>query len=145
MRSRNTGGRLAGWIIQGILAPHRAAARFAGLALQCLQVEYPNHVSHTLNGDPDARPPRELTPAFCGWLDWHSDVQGDWAAVAGGGQMRGLLGRFLPQTPRRVGGHGRAESKLAHGLPPSDSRIAVLSTAAARHREAALPFAGLGH
>ncbi len=39
-----------------------AAARFAALALKCLHQEYPNHISHTLNGDSDARPPRELTP-----------------------------------------------------------------------------------
>ena len=40
-----------------------AAARFAALALKCLHQEYPNHISHTLSGDADARPPRELTPA----------------------------------------------------------------------------------
>ncbi|MGN6452281.1 MAG: hypothetical protein ACTHL7_04300, partial [Steroidobacteraceae bacterium] len=31
-----------------------AAARFAALALKCLHQEYPNHISHTLNGDADA-------------------------------------------------------------------------------------------
>ena len=35
-----------------------AAARFAALALKCLHQEYPNHISHTLNSDADARPPR---------------------------------------------------------------------------------------
>jgi hypothetical protein len=30
-----------------------AAARFAGLALKCLHAEYPNHISHTLDGDAD--------------------------------------------------------------------------------------------
>jgi hypothetical protein len=29
---------------------------------------------------------------------------------------------------------------IAHGLPQTDARIAALATAAARHREAALPF-----
>ena len=58
-----------------------AAARFANLALRCLHEEYPNHISHTLDGDADARPPHELTPAFYGCLDWHSDVHGHWLLV----------------------------------------------------------------
>jgi hypothetical protein len=62
------------------LAP-AAAARFAALALKCLHQEYPNHISHTLNGPADARPPHELTPAFYGCLDWHSDVHGHWLLV----------------------------------------------------------------
>ncbi len=58
-----------------------AAARFAGLALKCLHVEYPNHVSSTLDSDADARPPHELYPAFYGCFDWHSDVHGHWLLV----------------------------------------------------------------
>jgi hypothetical protein len=46
-----------------------AAARFAALALKCLHEEYPNHLSHTLASDAEARPPRELTPAFYGCYD----------------------------------------------------------------------------
>jgi len=65
-----------------------AAARFANLALKCLHTEYPNHISHTLDGDRDARAPRDLTPAFYGCLDWHSDVHGHW-----------LLVRLLRQFP----------------------------------------------
>jgi hypothetical protein len=68
-----------------------AAARFAHLALQCLHQEYPNHVAHTLNSDADVRPPRELTPAFYGCLDWHSDVHGHWLLVR--------LLRLMPQAP----------------------------------------------
>jgi hypothetical protein len=64
----------------GALAPD-AAARFAALALKCLHQEYPNHISHTLNSAADARPPHELTPAFYGCLDWHSDVHGHWLLV----------------------------------------------------------------
>lgn len=59
-------------------ASSAAPARFAALALKCLHEEYPNHISHTLSSDSDARPPRELTPAFYGCLDWHSDVHGHW-------------------------------------------------------------------
>jgi hypothetical protein len=58
-----------------------AAARFAGLALKCLHSEYPNHISHTLDSDADARPPHVLTPAFYGCFDWHSDVHGHWLLV----------------------------------------------------------------
>jgi hypothetical protein len=58
-----------------------AASRFAALALKCLHQEYPNHISHTLDSDADARPPRELSPAFYGCYDWHSDVHGHWLLV----------------------------------------------------------------
>jgi hypothetical protein len=68
-----------------------ASARFAGLALKCLHDEYPNHISLTLNRDADARPPRELTPAFYGCFDWHSDVHGHWLLVR--------LIRLLPGAP----------------------------------------------
>ncbi|MGP8034901.1 MAG: DUF2891 domain-containing protein [Steroidobacteraceae bacterium] len=68
-----------------------AAARFAALALTCLHREYPNHISHTLNSALDARPPHELTPAFYGCLDWHSDVHGHWLLVR--------LLRLYPNAP----------------------------------------------
>ena len=57
------------------------AARFARLALDCLHREYPNKVAHVLQGDEDARPPRELTPVFFGCFDWHSAVHGHWLLV----------------------------------------------------------------
>jgi hypothetical protein len=55
-----------------------AAGRFAALALACVQQEYPNKVSHVLASDADAKPPRELHPAFYGCYDWHSSVHGHW-------------------------------------------------------------------
>jgi hypothetical protein len=58
-----------------------SAARFATLALKCLHQEYPNKLSHTMRDDADARPPRELTPAFFGCYDWHSAVHGHWLLV----------------------------------------------------------------
>src|SRR5215469_18942362 len=67
------------------------ATRFAALALKCLHQEYPNHISHTLNSDADARPPRELHLAFYGCLDWHSDVHGHWLLVR--------LLRLFPDAP----------------------------------------------
>ena len=66
------------------------AARFAGLALDCVHREYPNKIAHVLDGDGDARPPRELTPAFYGCYDWHSSVHGHWLLVR--------LARLYPDT-----------------------------------------------
>ena len=55
-----------------------AAGRFAGLALACVHLEYPNKIGHVLASDADVRPPRELTPVFFGCFDWHSAVHGHW-------------------------------------------------------------------
>jgi len=85
-----------------------AAARFAALALKCLHQEYPNHISHTLNDDADARPPRELTPSFYGCLDWHSDVHGHWLLVR-------LLQRF-PAAPFAA----EARAALGRSLTPQN-------------------------
>ena len=49
-----------------------------GLALACVDREYPNHVSHLMESDADAAPPRRLTPAFFGCFDWHSAVHSHW-------------------------------------------------------------------
>ena len=59
-------------------ADEALGARFAQLALDCVHREYPNKIAHVLHGDEDARPPRELTPAFYGCYDWHSSVHGHW-------------------------------------------------------------------
>jgi hypothetical protein len=67
------------------------AERFARLALACVHKEYPNKISHVLNGDADVRPPRELTPAFFGCFDWHSSVHGHW--------LLARLARLYPQAP----------------------------------------------
>ena len=96
-----------------------AAARFAALALKCLHQEYPNHISHTLNGDADARPARELTPAFYGCLDWHSDVHGHWLLVR--------LIRQFPDAPFA----GEARAAVARSLTPPNiaAEIAYLRAA----------------
>lgn len=49
-----------------------------GLALACVDREYPNHISHLMESDTDAAPPRRLTPAFFGCFDWHSAVHSHW-------------------------------------------------------------------
>ena len=56
----------------------KVAARFARLALECVHREYPNKIAHAMSRDEDAKPPRELTPAFYGCYDWHSAVHGHW-------------------------------------------------------------------
>jgi len=61
--------------------PDAVNDRFARLALTCVHKEYPNKISHVMNDDGDAKPPRELTPAFYGCFDWHSSVHGHWLLV----------------------------------------------------------------
>ena len=68
------------------------AERLANLALACIHREYPNKTGHhILTSDQDARPPRELTPAFYGCFDWHSAVHGHW--------MLARLARLFPEAP----------------------------------------------
>lgn len=83
-----------------------AAARFADLALACLHREYPAKISHVLNSDADALPPHQLTPAFYGCLDWHSDVHGHWLLVR--------LLHLMPEAPFAA----RARQELARSLTP---------------------------
>ncbi len=55
-----------------------SSERLAKLALACVHKEYPNKIAHTMQSDADAKPPRDLTPAFYGCYDWHSSVHGHW-------------------------------------------------------------------
>ncbi|MEA2564635.1 MAG: hypothetical protein QOH06_6139 [Acidobacteriota bacterium] len=68
-----------------------AAERLANLALACVHREYPNKIAHVMNGDADAKPPRELTPSFYGCYDWHSAVHGHW--------LLARLARRFPDAP----------------------------------------------
>ena len=65
-------------VSKSAVAEQPGVADFAALALSCVHKEYPNHISHNLQSDADVAPPRELTPAFYGCLDWHSSVHGHW-------------------------------------------------------------------
>jgi hypothetical protein len=56
-------------------------ARFMTMALDCVQREYPNKISHVLSSDQDAQAPHVLHPAFYGCFDWHSAVHGHWLLV----------------------------------------------------------------
>ena len=60
------------------IAAEFPVSHFARLALDCVHQEYPNKIAHTMAGDADLAPPRELTPAFYGCFDWHSSVHGHW-------------------------------------------------------------------
>ena len=95
-----------------------AATRFAGLALHCVHLEYPNKLAHTLASDADARPPRTLTPAFYGCYDWHSSVHGHW-----------LLVRLLRQFPSATFAPA-ARAALARSLTDANvaGEVAYLAT-----------------
>lgn len=89
------------------------AERFAELALSCVHREYPNKIAHVLNGDGDARPPRELTPAFYGCFDWHSSVHGHW--------LLARLARLFPEAAFAE----RARAALAKSLTADNLRREV--------------------
>jgi hypothetical protein len=107
-----------------------AAGRFAKLALVCVHREYPNKISHVLNGDADAKPPRELTPAFYGCYDWHSSVHGHWllarlarafpkapfAAEARAALEQSLTPEHLAAELRYLKGDGRTSFERPYGL-----------------------------
>ena len=106
------------------------AGRFARLALDCVQREYPNKIAHVLAGDGDVKAPRELTPAFFGCYDWHSAVHGHWllarlVRLAGRGAFepaaRAALARTLTAGNitaelRYLNGHGRIAFERPYGL-----------------------------
>ena len=108
----------------------KAAQRFANLALACVHKEYPNHISHTLNSDADAAPPRKLTPAFYGCYDWHSSVHGHWllvrlvrtfpdAAFVQGARealRQSLTAENIAQEAAYLRGEGRASFERPYGL-----------------------------
>ncbi|MCP4455174.1 MAG: DUF2891 domain-containing protein [Planctomycetes bacterium] len=70
------------------------ASRFAQLALEGIQREYPNKLGHVMNHADEVKNPAALHPAFYGSFDWHSSVHGHWMLVR-------LLRRFpqLPEAP----------------------------------------------
>lgn len=59
----------------------RSVDRFARLALESIHREYPNKISHVMQGPGDLAVPRSLTPIFYGSYDWHSAVHGHWLLV----------------------------------------------------------------
>jgi hypothetical protein len=71
----------------------KMAEGFAGMALRCIQQEFPNKPSHVMNDEKEVLGPKEMHPAFYGCFDWHSSVHGHWMLIR-------LLKRFpnLPQA-----------------------------------------------
>lgn len=108
----------------------KAAERFANLALACVHKEFPNHISHTLNGDVDVAPPRKLTPAFYGCYDWHSSVHGHWllarlvrtlpdaafVPAARDALRQSLTAENIAQEALYLKGEGRASFERPYGL-----------------------------
>jgi hypothetical protein len=108
----------------------QAAGRFARLALACVEKEYPNHISHTLNSDADVASPCKLTPAFCGCYDWHSSVHGHWllarlartfpdapyAADARKALEHSLTSEHIEQEAAYLAGKGRQSFERPYGL-----------------------------
>ena len=108
----------------------RSAERFADLALACVHREYPNKISHSLNGDADVAPPRKLTPAFYGCYDWHSAVHGHWllarlvrtfpiaafAAPARKALQQNMTAENLQQEAAYLRAEGRASFERPYGL-----------------------------
>lgn len=169
MRHTIVGAVVAGIVIATPVAAlaqpfgEAAAGRFADLALACVHQEYPNKIAHVLNADADAKPPRELTPAFYGCYDWHSSVHGHWllARVARrypeapfAATARAALDRSL--TPANVAaevaylhGDGRVAFERPYGLAwllQLDAELrewAEHDEAAAHWRSALAPLAGV--
>src|SRR5512141_539510 len=94
----------------------RLAERFARLALACVHTQYPNKSAHVMSADADARPPRELTPAFYGCYDWHSSVHGHW--------LLARLARLQPQAP--FAGEARAALGRSLTAPNVATEVAYL-------------------
>ncbi len=59
----------------------KQANRLAALPFGCIQVQYPNKLSQTLNDSTQIKSPKELHPAFYGCFDWHSSVHGHWSLL----------------------------------------------------------------
>ncbi len=66
------------------------ASKLVQLVLNCVECEYPHSNIYWLSSDEDVKPPRELTPAFYGCLDWHSAVHGHW--------LLARLARYFPEA-----------------------------------------------
>ena len=89
------------------------SAEFVGLALHCVDTEYPNKPGHVLAGPDEVAAPSELHPAFYGCFDWHSAVHGHWALVR---QLRVVPGLENAAEIRRVLGEHLDEPSIAAEL-----------------------------
>jgi len=135
--------------------PAAAVQRFATLALACVHQEYPNKIAHVLQSAADVQAPHDLTPAFYGCYDWHSDVHAHWLLArlarlypdaAFAADARAALAESL--TPAHIagelaylGGKGRTSFERPYGLAwvlQLDAELAEWTTPDAREWSAAL-------
>ena len=128
----------------GQLLTDEQVASFARLALDGIEKEYPNKLSHVLTDAESARTPRELHPVFYGSFDWHSSVHGHWmlvrliklypqASIAA--ETRALLDRQL--TGLNLS-RGWTQRGIYLALSSDDPRRSMLAASAAAHCEAGL-------
>ena len=80
------------------------AGKLARVALAHVEREYPNKLTHVLNGAGDVQGPRALHPLFFGSFDWHSCVHGYWLLAT-------LLRRF-PDLPEAAAVNGLFERQF---------------------------------
>ncbi|MEW4467466.1 DUF2891 domain-containing protein [Parasphingorhabdus sp. JC815] len=59
-------------------APRKPEHAYARTALDCINKQYPNKISHVMSSANDVQEPVQLTPVFYGCFDWHSAVHGHW-------------------------------------------------------------------
>tara|TARA_R110000824_G_scaffold25838_4_gene89526 strand:- start:9205 stop:10410 length:1206 start_codon:yes stop_codon:yes gene_type:complete len=79
------------------LTPRKAEQAYARIALNCINKQYPNKISHVLNSAIDVAEPSKMTPVFYGCFDWHSAVHGHWLLTRLWGQ--GLV----PEMDEEIG------------------------------------------
>jgi hypothetical protein len=79
-------------------SPTGAYDRFARIALDCVNKQYPNKISHVLGSAADVAEPQALTPIFYGCFDWHSSVHGHWLLVRLWGQDQ------VPELDQEIAG-----------------------------------------
>lgn len=91
--------------------------RFAKLALDCIDREYPYHLSHLCAEPGEVESPRSLTPVFYGCFDWHSAVHGHWLVAR---SMDLLAGSVFSDTCREA----LSRSLTAEGLEVENSYVA---------------------
>jgi Protein of unknown function (DUF2891) len=88
---------------------HEQAKDYATLALNGLQREYPNKITHLLNTSNDIGSPRTLHPAFYGCWDVHSSIHGHWLVIC---VLRLFPDHELAPDIRRIVGENLSESNI---------------------------------
>ena len=86
------------------------AARYARLALDCIDRPWPYKSERVLASAESVRPPRSDHPVFFGCFDWHSAAHGHWLLVR--------LARLYPDQPFA------AEARAALAARFTDERVA---------------------